>query len=161
MSSTVHELRKKEKSILFFIVCIWAFLIVSSVLRSQETSSEEIVTITVYQTNKVDVRVPKLYEELRRKYLLLATGYQENKINVNLLMRQYDFSINSNILLLRQLREALELKDAPKNIVSLGNVIAPDLGFELSYYRNIWGPLWLFGRVQTPVGASAGLGIAW
>ena len=160
MSSTIHELRKKEKSILFFIVCIWAVIIAASVLRSQEVK-EDIVTITVYQTNSVDVRVPKSYEELRRKYLLLATGYQENKINANLLMRQYDFSINSNTLLLKQLREALELKDAPKNIVSLGNIIAPELGFELSYYRNIWGPLWLFGRVQNPVGASAGLGIAW
>jgi len=160
MSSTVHELRKKEKSILFFIVCIWAVIIAASVLRSQEVK-EDIVTITVYQTNSVDVRVPKSYEELRRKYLLLATGYQENKINANLLMRQYDFSINSNTLLLKQLRDALILKDAPKNIVSLGNVIAPELGFELSYYRNIWGPLWLFGRVQTPVGASAGLGVAW
>jgi len=160
MSSTIHELRKKEKSILFFIVCIWAVIIAASVLRSQEVK-EDIVTITVYQTNSVDVRVPKSYEELRRKYLLLATGYQENKINANLLMRQYDFSINSNTLLLKQLRDALILKDAPKNIVSLGNVIAPELGFELSYYRNIWGPLWLFGRVQTPVGASAGLGVAW
>ena len=160
MSSTIHELRKKEKSILFFIVCIWAVIIAASVLRSKEVK-EDIVTITVYQTNSVDVRVPKSYEELRRKYLLLATGYQENKINANLLMRQYDFSINSNTLLLKQLREALELKDAPKNIVSLGNIIAPELGFELSYYRNIWGPLWLFGRVQNPVGASAGLGIAW
>mgnify|MGYP000960779928 CR=1 FL=1 len=160
MSSTIQELRKKEKSILFFIVCIWAIIIAASVLRSQEVK-EDIVTITVYQTNSVDVRVPKSYDELRRKYLILATGYQENKINANLLMRQYDFSINSNILLLKQLRDALVLKDAPRNILSLGNVIAPDLGFELSYYRNIWGPLWLFGRVQTPVGASAGLGVAW
>ncbi len=161
MSSTVHELRKKEKSILFVVLCLWAFFILTTALRSQQNTQEDIVTITVYQTNKVDVRVPKLYEELRRKYLLLATGYQENKINANLLAMQYDFSINSNILLLRQLREALALKDAPKNIISLGNVIAPDLGFELSYYRNIWGPIWLFGRAQTPAGASAGLGIAW
>lgn len=161
MSGTIQDLRKKEKSILFVVFCVWALLIVTTALRSQEKPKEDIVTITVYQTNKIEVRVPLMYEELRRKYLLLATGYQENKINATILLRQYDFSINSNLLLLRQLKDALLLKDAPKNIISLGNVIAPDLGFEASYYRNIWGPIWLYGRLQTPVGASAGLGIAW
>ena len=159
MRNTI-AMKKFEKRFLAGVAVAWAaMLLFTYTLKSAETN-ENIVVLTVYETNVVRVKVPLKYEDLVRKYLLLARGYEENRINAHVLSEQNSrlmLTVASNLV---KLKEIAGLKDAPKNLVSIGNIVAPNFGFEISYLRNIWGPLWAYGRIQTPVGASAGLGIA-
>lgn len=156
-------LKRFEKRYLMAVAVIWIVTIVFSLaspLRSA-SANDTVVPITVYETNTVNVRVPTTYDDLRAKYLLIARLYEEMRINANILAKHNSDLIATNAYALHQLDSLLSKKDAPKNIVSLGNIISPSFGFEASYYRNIVGILWAYARLQTPVGASAGIGIAW
>ncbi len=161
MKTDYFDLHRKEKVFVFSVIIAWTILAVTTLARAEDSSTNRMLPVTVFGTNTVLVNVPADKEALIRKYLLLAQSYQEQRILRNLLVFDYTSLMKSHREVLDQMESLARKKDVANNVVSLGNVIAPDLGFELTYLRRIWGPLWAYGRIQTPVGGSAGIGLAW
>lgn len=161
MKSEFYELERKEKRFIVVTVIVWAIMAFTTLARATESRTNEKLPITVFGTNTLYVNVPADRQELIRKYLLLAQRYQEQRILREDILKDYASVVTNYRDTLNKMEALARKKDAANNVVSLGNIIAQDLGFELTYLRRIWGPFWAYGRIQTPVGGSAGIGFAW